>query len=181
QDMGTTNSTTSTMMMTSFTTALGASNLWFTSWTPTSAGATAGASIGLFFLAIFSRLLSAVRSSAEQSWAETLALRRQAIRLDLIEDKSFAKASSSSSSTTANDRSPSVAAKLKQAPPFLWSIDAPRAALFGVQAFVGYLLMLAVMSYSAWFYIAIIVGMMTGELLFGRWSTHAGAGDGLHH
>jgi len=158
---------------------LGASNLWFTSWTPTSAGATAGASIGLFFLAIFARLLSAVRSSAEQSWAETLALRRQAIRLDLIEDKSFGKGSSTPS--TINDRPPTVADKFKQAPPFLWSIDAPRAALFGVQAFVGYLLMLAVMSYSAWFFIAIILGLMSGELLFGRWSTHAGVGDGLHY
>ena len=34
---------------------------------------------------------------------------------------------------------------------------------------VGYLLMLAVMQYSVWFFIAIIIGLGAGEMGFGRY------------
>ena len=56
----------------------------------------------------------------------------------------------------------------KKAPPFIPAIDFPRAVLFVFQAFVGYLLMLAVMSYSAWFFIAVLLGFGVGELSVGR-------------
>lgn len=36
--------------------------------------------------------------------------------------------------------------------------------------FVHYFLMLAVMSYDAWFFIAILLGMFVGEVGFGRYN-----------
>ena len=65
-------------------------------------------------------------------------------------------------------RSDNESPRWKKAPPFIPAIDFPRAALFTFQAFVGYLLMLAVMSYSAWFFIAVLLGFAVGELSVGR-------------
>ncbi|SGY61851.1 BQ5605_C007g04612 [Microbotryum silenes-dioicae] len=93
--------------------------------------------------------------------------------------------------------------------PFTPSIDLPRTVIFTVsyrdyalyvtsprtgieflvfrttqlQAFIGYLLMLAIMTYSAWFFISILSGLALGELLFGRFiNRHGHSSDlGLHH
>jgi len=42
--------------------------------------------------------------------------------------------------------------------------------LEGLVAFVGYALMLAVMVMNAWFFIAIILGIIVGETAFGRFA-----------
>lgn len=46
-------------------------------------------------------------------------------------------------------------------------------------AFILYLLMLAVMTYSAWYLIAILIGLGVGETVFGRW-TRGFHDDGIH-
>ena len=48
----------------------GADTLWFQGWVLQSTGAVAGACIGLFLLAIFSRWLDAMRSVAEIHWTK---------------------------------------------------------------------------------------------------------------
>jgi copper transporter 1 len=150
---------------------LGMANLWFAGWTPTTAGATAGAALGLFLLAILSRLLAVVSTSAEAAWSQSIALQRSASRLGVVPtlvsskgEKEKDNLSPSSSSASSHLSSPS----LLLAPPFIPSIDIPRALLLMFQAFVGYLLMLAVMTYNAWFFIAILLGFGVGELAFGR-------------
>ncbi|GAA5897314.1 copper transporter family protein [Sporobolomyces salmoneus] len=190
-NMGQSNSTSVMMMSTYFTTSLGASNLWFSSWTPTSPGSTFGACLGLFFLAILSRFLAAVKSCAEVAWARSL---RQQYLLSSrpspssapVDSSNEAKTSSSSPPspdlvstlpvlppTTTSSGSPTSSSPSSQhlppfTPPFYLSIDLPRSILFALQSFIAYLLMLAVMSYSAWFFIAIMVGLTVGELAFGR-------------
>jgi len=47
----------------------GGDNLLFKSWTPSSPGGIAGASIALFFLAILERLVNGVRSRLVGYWA----------------------------------------------------------------------------------------------------------------
>lgn len=149
------------------------SNLWFDTWTPTSAGATFGACLGLFFLAAFSRLLAVVSSAAESAWAQRAALVRSAATLSR---------SSSIDTLDGKDQAarPAVDAGAHRAPPFLLAVDFPRGVLFMFQGFVSYLLMLAVMSYSASFFIAILVGLGAGEMAFGRFKHHDGHGGGIH-
>lgn len=172
--------------------SLGASNLWFSSWTPTTAGSTFGACLGLFFLAILSRFLSAVKTCAEIAWAQSL---RNRNRTPLStpptppsdDNKAVPSDSPQLSSILPSLPSPSSSSTrspLPFTPPFYLSIDLPRSILFGLQSFVAYLLMLAIMSYSVWFFISILLGLMVGELAFGRFIVLLGGGalgGGGHH
>ena len=68
---GGSSNSTGVMMMTMMTPYLhftGGDYLYFKSLQPSSAGAIAGASIALIFLALTERLLSAVRASLEVYW-----------------------------------------------------------------------------------------------------------------
>jgi len=55
-------------------------------------------------------------------------------------------------------------------PAFDFKRDVPRGFLEGLSAFLGYLLMLAVMVMNAWFFIAIILGIIVGETSFRRFA-----------
>lgn len=203
-DSGMSNSTTAMNMNTAFTTgsappcapfpctahalerSLGQANLWFSGWTPTSSSSTAGACIGLFFLALFSRLLAVLHTAASDAWSNAHVLARESARIALPDDLPSPSLASSPSSSNPSFEKPQLVRKdprakhhLAQAPPFVPSIDIPRAMLFAFQSFVSYMLMLAVMTYSAWFFISIIVGLAVGELAFGRFVEHGDEG-GVH-
>ncbi|GAA5982108.1 hypothetical protein JCM11641_000590 [Rhodosporidiobolus odoratus] len=197
-NMGMDNSTTAGMMNTAFTTSLGAANLWFPSWTPTSPGSTFGACLGLFFLAILSRFLTAVKACAETAWATSLRQERlQALSsssspsrgaltekgaVPLAADspnlaKGLSRESSPPAFTSLSSAPPPALAPLPPfTPPFRLAIDLPRSLLFGLQSFVTYLLMLAVMTFDVWFFVAILVGLMVGEVGFGRFVAAFGGG-----
>lgn len=53
-------------------------------------------------------------------------------------------------------------------PPFIPSHDFTRGILFAFQALLQYLLMLAVMTFQAAYFISIVGGLGIGEMLFGR-------------
>ncbi|BGP18699.1 hypothetical protein JCM10213_006262 [Rhodosporidiobolus nylandii] len=184
-NMGMDNSTTASMMNTAFTTSVGGVNLWFSRWTPTSAGATFGACLGLFFLAILSRLLTAVKACADTAWAVSLHQERLSSLAPASKDGAVALPADSPSLLKGESREssppafsvPSAASSSLPprpqlppfTPPFRLAIDLPRSLIFGFQSFVGYMLMLAVMTFDAWFFIAILLGLMAGELCFGRY------------
>lgn len=67
---------------------------------------------------------------------------------------------------------------VSQVQPFRLSVDLVRAAFVTVMVGVAYLLMLAVMTMNVGYFLAVLAGAFLGELLFGRWSTHA---DLEHH
>ena len=119
--------------------------LWFDGWTPATAAATFGACVGLFFLASISRLLAAIRRSADVSWRIAALARRQAVyAATALDTPSLTKAASAgyvesqSSSVVVTPQRVAAAA-----PPFVAGYDIPRGVIQMVQAFISYLLMLA--------------------------------------
>ncbi|SCV71527.1 BQ2448_3115 [Microbotryum intermedium] len=196
-DMNMSNSSSATMG-TSFSTTIGSAQLWFDGWIPTGSSSTAGACVGLALLAIFSRFLAAVRTSCEANWTQSIMRQRLAQHRPLVDATLLNTVSMTpSGSDLDGDSDPADRArartqsdlidllhKFHSSPaPFTPSIDLPRTVIFTLQAFIGYLLMLAIMTYSAWFFIAIIAGLAVGELLFGRSINRHGhsAELGLHH
>ncbi|KDE09480.1 hypothetical protein MVLG_00381 [Microbotryum lychnidis-dioicae p1A1 Lamole] len=197
-DMNMSNSSTATMG-TSFSTTIGSSQLWFDGWIPTSSASTAGACIGLALLAILSRFLAAVRTSCEANWTQSILRQRMAQHQPLVDatllntvptmpsgGSDRGAASDPSNKAQASNRSElgDLLHKFHSSPaPFTPLIDLPRTVIFTLQAFIGYLLMLAIMTYSAWFFISILSGLALGELLFGRFiNRHGHSSDlGLHH
>jgi copper transporter 1 len=99
--------------------------LWFPNWIPTTAPATFGACVGLFFLAGASRFVEALRVACSPPLTST---RR-----------------------------------------FLLGPECVCATLFMLLSGVNYFLMLAVMQFDVWFFIAILLGLWAGELGFGRY------------
>ena len=170
---------------------LGMVTLWFNSWTPTTAGSTFGACVGLFLLAVVSRVLAVISAGAAQAWSDSLVLEREAHLALLLASANSASATSadkafaSSSSDESPDRSPHTLARSKEArlatgravpaaaggaPPFRLAHDLPRGVLFALVAFVNYLLMLSVMTYDVWFFVAVLLGLGTGECAVGRFA-----------
>ncbi|TFK77222.1 hypothetical protein BDN72DRAFT_33124 [Pluteus cervinus] len=133
--------------------------LWFQGWVPQSAGATVGAFIGLFLLAIGERWVGSVRSMSEKAWAGRI----QRIMTNRL-----------NASADGKDQVPPQATGLRSlfstqnTPPFILAHDGPRAFLHLVQTTLGYLCMLAIMTFNVWFLLAVVLGSAVGELLFGR-------------
>ena len=166
--------------------------LWFNTWTPTSVGGTFGACLGLFFLGVVSRILAVISAGAAQAWSDSLVLEGEArLALALASANAassstghtidhFGKARSDSSSSSSPDRSPPTLSKeharaasrreVALAPPFKMAHDLPRGVLFAFSSFVNYLLMLSVMTYDVWFFVAVLLGLGVGETAFGRFA-----------
>jgi copper transporter 1 len=66
--------------------------------------------------------------------------------------------------------------RMRTIPPFIAAHDIPRGILYAAQMLVSYLLMLAIMTFQAAYFISIVLGLGIGETIFGR----AGTMDGGH-
>lgn len=152
---------------------------------------------------MFSRLLGVVAAGANQAWADSLLLEREAALLLANPSQSDSLTSSAkpnegslsdttelnpvpaSSSSSADslrarhERTIATRRALSLAPPFKLAHDVPRGVLFMFHSFINYLLMLSVMTYDAWFFIAVLLGQGVGECAFGRFAPKHEAG-GLH-
>jgi len=158
----------------------GGDYLLFEAWKPTSAGAIAGACLGLACLAIFERWISATRGVLNNYW------RRKGLAL-----ASFARAgeSSTSPSNEISEKSlylkpgspegaeqlvapltnrQATSAPIRTIPPFILAHDVPRGVMHGCQALLTYALMLAIMTFNAAYVISIIIGLGIGEAVCGR-------------
>lgn len=157
----------------------GGDYLYFTAWRPTSAGAIAGACIGLFLFAIFERWVAALRGVFEHHWKHRALLlsskysSRSEDIAQALEPSLKGKESSTSSHEQESLRVPSYLPRSprRTIPPFVPSQDVLRGILYAFHAFLGYALMLAVMSYNAGYIISIVAGLGVGEVLFGRMTT----------
>ncbi|OAG25316.1 hypothetical protein CC77DRAFT_1057098 [Alternaria alternata] len=179
--------------------------LWFTEWTTTTTATYVLTIFFLFFLGIFNRFLSALKSQLEMKWkgqhetkstlpsipnTEKLghdvrgharqwsrAVRQQPFDMDdkerqEIEPLSPAEPRLIEAEEIGLSRHRHVSSKsfwIAQAP---WSIrkDGISAALEFVRALIGYVLMLAVMTYNIGFLFAVTASVLFGELLFGRYT-----------
>ncbi|KAG8984284.1 hypothetical protein FRB94_006196 [Tulasnella sp. JGI-2019a] len=159
--------------------------LWMREWVPSSPGAVSGACLGLIFLAIIERLLSAMHGVMEAWWkrkANAILQRKlpssetrpplschDSDEKNGLSDTEAALTRSSSNASNATAAVPR-APIFRVLPPFILSHDLTRAALTTARSAVGYTLMLAVMTFNASFIISILIGVFIGELLFGRFA-----------
>ncbi|KAJ3842972.1 Ctr copper transporter [Lentinula raphanica] len=163
-DMDSSSSTNMTMMMKNYLHFTAGDNLLFQTWHPDSSGAIAGACIGLVVIALLERWLFAIRSGLESYW------HHRALGL-ASKDASAAKCGDDAAS--ANSKSPASSGQNQRTvPPFIAAHDVSRGAIYAVQALLGYILMLAVMTFQAAYVISIILGLGIGEVLFGRMNHH---------
>ncbi|KAH9487151.1 CUF1-dependent copper transporter 1 [Psilocybe cubensis] len=176
------------MMMIPYLHFTGGDFLFFEEWQPSSAGAIAGACIGLALLAILERWLGATRSVLNAHW------RRRALEQSAIRDKAFVGRNVSSerlheSNDRAESEGPNAAAqppaksngaisktRIRTIAPFIAAYDIPRGILYALEMLLMYLLMLAVMTFQAAYIISIVLGLGIGEILFGRAVAIGGGG-----
>ncbi|KAJ7440724.1 CTR copper uptake transporter [Mycena latifolia] len=133
--------------------------LWFTGWVPQSAGAVAGACIGLFILALVDRWIAAVRAMMEIHWRAAGELARGANLKAGDADE-------------VKGKKRMLGLRLR-VPPFIPAHDIMRGAIHALQATLGFAFMLAVMTFQAAFIISIALGLGVGEMLFGRHAASA--------
>ncbi|KAH9821581.1 hypothetical protein DFH28DRAFT_882472, partial [Melampsora americana] len=61
--------------------------------------------------------------------------------------------------------------------PWIAGHEIPKGILTAIHYAMGSFIMLAVMSYNAYFFIAIIFGVFVGEVAFGRWTASSHGQD----
>lgn len=160
----------------------GGDYLFFDTVAPTSRGAIAGACIALAVLAILERAVAGARGIFALHVLHrqrALLWQRQSPRLVASETETprvetklgieeASAATSSSRASPAFTIQPLSAQRPRSMAPFLWSYELARGAMFVIQSFFVYTIMLAVMSFNAAYIISIIAGTAIGEVLFGR-------------
>jgi len=170
--MGSTSSS-STMMFLHFVPF--SDSIWFQEWVPASHGALVGACIGLFILGMLERLFSGMRGVLETYWrrkTDAILYRKYSSTVKL---PSFSKSENEFSpletleSNSTSDVSTIVVRRLL--PPFILGHELSRAVLRTMQSGVGFAVMMAVMTFNASYIISIMLGIFTGEMLFGRFSS----------
>lgn len=163
---------------------VGGDTIWFEGWAPSSPGAIAAATIGLFLLAIVERWLSAMRTVMEAWWKQkaeaVVAARLVGLRPPASEKSVECGGSEASLAAVASPPVSGAAAlrlaSIRTSAPFILSHDLSRGVLHAMQSAISYALMLAVMTFQVAYFIGIVVGLGVGEFLFGRY----GRGAGMH-
>ncbi|TFK17025.1 hypothetical protein FA15DRAFT_676376 [Coprinopsis marcescibilis] len=179
-------------MMVPYFHATAGDHLLFKEWVPTSPESIAGTCIGLFFFSVFERSAAAARVVLDEHWkhrALALAARNSRTSDDsAYQTRSLEKQASSPSLQQPNDESitevPREAMTLlvrhriprRTIPPFVASHDIPRGVLHAFQSALGYILMLAIMTFRVEFFFSIVAGLGVGVILFGRVGGAAGHG-----
>ncbi|EME49509.1 hypothetical protein DOTSEDRAFT_68319 [Dothistroma septosporum NZE10] len=161
--------------------------LYSSAWTPSGTGAYAGTCIFLVVLGVISRLLLAYRHALEEKWHDKAVQRRyivvageNATEREGQLGPSAEKSDEATLTTRGMDETVRVVRTPRgslQSTPWRFSTDLPRACIFTVQAGVGYLLMLAVMTLNVGYFLSVLAGLFVGELFVGRYTF---ADDGHH-
>jgi len=170
------------MMMVPYLHFTGGDNLFFKTLTPSSHGAIAGACIILVAFAIGERWFASVRSRLTVHWrkrALAFAANRENSRRSTTSTSTkdedaccdVEEVSVNGSSVKYTGPTSAIRRACRTIEPFILSHDLPRGALYALQAFLAYTLMLAVMTFQAAYIISIILGLGLGEVFFGRLGT----------
>ncbi|OZJ04705.1 hypothetical protein BZG36_02533 [Bifiguratus adelaidae] len=177
--------------------------LWLAAFAPTTEARYIGSIVGLILLGIANRGISAAKwvwiwYTFEQHKTPQKATKSQDSRLQpgkngagineqITKDKEKDSEDSrpgSPPSIIRSTQTPSIS-KLEPPnsppiPPFKWQNDVPRTILAVLEAFTGYLLMLAIMTFDAGYFFAVLGGIMIGELVFGRYVLGASVAGHIH-
>ncbi|KAH7039427.1 Ctr copper transporter [Macrophomina phaseolina] len=172
--------------------------LLFDGWTTTSPGAYVGAILLLFVLSVFQRFLGSLRVQIEKAWLERRAYGesdessvaaaagggREKRRWGRARREKYVADEDGGTHEEKEPLSPRlpVGAHLQAqsgggrsafwvpSEAWCWRTDGARALLEFVRAALGYLLMLAVMTFNVGVFFAVLGGILIGELVFGRYS-----------
>ncbi|KAF2829928.1 hypothetical protein CC86DRAFT_284757 [Ophiobolus disseminans] len=186
--------------------------LWFTSWTTTTTATYILSLALIFSLGILSRFLGAVKTQLDRRWSEqhlmapskddekptgnsirghtrqwSRALHAKPVRLEEPEARETEPLSPVPPPSHVDEEDTK---RQVETPRSLWwsnttwnfKRDAVSAVLEAFRALIGYILMLAVMTYNTGVFLAVIVSVLLGELVFGRYTRGATslAEDGCH-
>ncbi|KAH0168637.1 Ctr copper transporter, partial [Aureobasidium melanogenum] len=157
--------------------------LYSKAWTPTSTGAYAGTCIFLIVLAIISRLLQAWRHTLEQKFHDKAMKRRYVVvrgeqegEQSLDEPEAAKEISEKQAILTSRGLDEKVrvitaTSRSKETTPWRITTELPRACVYTLQAGLGYLLMLAVMTLNVGYFLSVLAGLFVGELAIGRYAS----------
>ncbi|KAH0400600.1 Ctr copper transporter, partial [Aureobasidium melanogenum] len=157
--------------------------LYSKAWTPTSTGAYAGTCIFLIVLAIISRLLQAWRHTLEQKFHDKAMKRRYVVvrgeqegEQSLDESEAAKEISEKQAILTSRGLDEKVrvitaTSRSKETTPWRITTELPRACVYTLQAGLGYLLMLAVMTLNVGYFLSVLAGLFVGELAIGRYAS----------
>jgi len=154
-------------------------SLWFSTWVPQSKGALAGAAVGLFLLAIVDRWLASMRGVMEIYWRRRTEVMVAARFAPIADREKDSGTSESDIASLRNQTPPAVPltgprlANLRSIAPFVPAHDIVRGILHTGQAALTFAFMLAIMTFQGAFFIAIVIGLGVGEMLFGRFARMA--------
>ncbi|KNG50131.1 Ctr copper transporter-like protein [Stemphylium lycopersici] len=149
--------------------------LFSEAWTPSTAGQYAGTCIFLIILAILLRAIFTAKTFLELRAVRTALKRRYVVVAGekAVVDKVADEADSMTGILTTNGVQEDVrvvSAPVSHIQPWRFGVDLPRAFLMMTAAGVGYLLMLAVMTYNVGYFMSVLAGTFVGELAFGRFN-----------
>lgn len=147
--------------------------LFSSKWTPKSAGAYAGTCIFLIVLAVIYRASFTLKHYLEYKWLEKTMQRRYVVVADKtpVSERISSDADSKTAVLSVNGVEENVKvvhSPIRHVQPWRFSVDVPRALLVMIMGGVGYLLMLAVMTFNVGYFMSVVAGIFIGELVFGR-------------
>jgi len=149
--------------------------LYSKGWSPSGTGGYAGTCLFLIILAVVYRSLFALKHILEARWTDQAWNRRYVVVADKqpVSERAQRDPDLKTAVLTANGVDECVKVLHKPVTgvqPWRFSVDLPRAAMVTVIAGIGYLLMLAVMTYNVGYFLSILAGTLIGELAVGRYN-----------
>ncbi|KAJ7470929.1 Ctr copper transporter [Mycena latifolia] len=157
-----TSSDSSMMMMKTYLHFTPGDILVFDTIVPTSAGAIFGTCLILFLISVGDRYLRAFCRRLERRYAQRT--ERLTAALYFPETNGDFAAPHSKSSVSGGETTPAAVASQR----FILSHELSRGFMAGLQTTIHYFLMLVVMTFNASFIISVILGVVVGEVAFGR-------------